>query len=569
MLVSLHVKNLALIDETEVEFGEGLNILTGETGSGKSIIIGSINLALGGKASPDLIRRGAEYAFIEMVFQVDKEQVLRRLKDMDLPLEEDGLFVVQRKIMSGRSTCKINGETISAKQLKEVAALLLDMHGQREHQTLLDNGRQLEIVDAFAGKKLSSWKESLKEVYREYRETKEVLEEASMDEAARLRELSLAEFEVQEITEAHLIEGEEEELENRFRKMVNSKRIMEALSIAGSCLFADTMEGASSQLGRAIREVNGVMEYDTELSDLSEQLVSIEGLLSDVNRSISSYMEDAEFDQRSFAEVENRLTLLHNLQSKYGNTYAQIQEYLKKRQAEVERYQNLEAFRIQAESKLAEQLKKMNELCTNITLMREKEAENLSKKMKRALEDLNFQDVQFQILVEAKETVGIDGRDRIVFMISTNAGEPVKPLSQVASGGELSRIMLALKTVLADADDIDTLIFDEIDTGISGKTAWKVSEKMAGLGESRQVIAITHLPQIAVMADTHFMIEKKVLNHVTKTSIQPLQEKGRLEEIARMLGGDTITESAIANAKELKEKALAVKELLKKNQINA
>lgn len=559
MLQSLHVKNLALIDETEVVFGEGLNILTGETGAGKSIIIGSINLALGAKADKEMIRTGAEYALVELIFAIDRPKQLEAIRQLELPVE-DGQVILQRKIMQGRSVCKVCGETVTARQLKQLSEILIDIHGQHEHQSLLQQGKQLEILDAYAGEELLGKKELLKDAYRQYRLAADELSENELDEETRKRETALAEFECQEIAAAQLRAGEDDEVEQTYQKLVNGQKIKEAVS-AAHALCGYEENGIGSIVGRAIRELKSVSAYDDKLQELESQLLDIDSLLNDYNRTIADYLSELEFDGELFDRTERRLNLINHLKSKYGNTIEEIQAYQLKSEQMLDKYRDYDAYRMELAKKADTLRTKALALCSEISDIRRKCAVKLSDEMKRALVDLNFQDVSFEIQVAAdEESMNGGGYDKVTFLISTNTGEALKELAQVASGGELSRIMLALKTVLADKDEIETLIFDEIDTGISGKTAWKVSEKMGILGKEHQLICITHLPQIAAMADHHFCIEKHVEDNRSVTDIRCIENEESIEELARMLGGASITENVMNNAREMKDLARNTKQ---------
>lgn len=559
MLHSLHVKNLALIDETEVVFQEGLNILTGETGAGKSIIIGSINLALGAKADKEMIRTGAEYALVELVFTIDRPDQAEAIRALDLPVE-DGQIILQRRIMPGRNVCRVCGETVTAKQLKQLAGILIDIHGQHEHQSLLQAAKQLEIVDAYAGPELAARKEELRDVYRQYKDAAAELSDSGADEETRQREISLLEFEVREIEEAGLTEGEDEEAERIYRKLTNAQKIREA-ALAAHALCGYEGDGAGSGIGRALREIRAAAAYDETLAGLAKQLEEIDDLLNDYNREMADYLSGLEFDAELLDRTEQRLNLLNHLKSKYGGTISGILAYRGQAEKTLEKYRNYDAYRMELAERADTLKKKALALCAVLSDIRRQSARTLAQEMRKALEDLNFENVQFEIqTASGEENMSADGYDRITILISTNTGEQPKELSQVASGGELSRIMLALKTVLADKDKIETLIFDEIDTGISGRTAWKVSEKMGILGRAHQVICITHLPQIASMADTHFCIEKSVENGRAVTNIRVLNEEESTEEVARLLGGETVTENVRNNAKEMKDLARNTKQ---------
>ncbi len=551
MLQNLHVKNLALIDETEVEFGPGLNILSGETGAGKSIIIGSINLALGEKVQKEMLRDNGESALVELIFFVEDADTIEAIRALDIEMEDDTV-ILSRKITGGRAIGRINGEAVSASKMKAVASLLIDIHGQHEHQSLLSKKKHLEILDTFAKEALGDKKEKLAQCYQEYRKLKDELEHANLDGEERARELSFLEYEVKEIEEAQLTVGEDEELEAVFRKYSNGKKIMDAVGAANAATSEDD-ESASERIGRALRELSSVSGYDERVKEMEEQLTEIDNLLSDFNHELASYLSDEEFDEETFYETEKRLDLINHLKSKYGNTIADIIKYGEEKEERINVLNDYDAYLAGLQKNVSEKEKQLEQLSKRVSDIRKKESKQLTESIKNALLDLNFLDVQFTM--EFAETdYTANGIDDAQFLISTNPGEPVKPLGKVASGGELSRIMLAIKTVMA-SDKIGTLIFDEIDSGISGRTAQMVSEKMNVLGRSHQIICITHLPQIAAMADSHFLIEKSVENQATVSKIHKLTDEESVEELARMLGGVEITDTVLENAREMKQMA--------------
>ncbi len=551
MLQNLHVKNLALIDETEVEFGPGLNILSGETGAGKSIIIGSINLALGEKVQKEMLRDNGEAALVELIFFVEDADTIEDIRALDIEMEDDTV-ILSRKITGGRAIGRINGEAVSASKMKAVASLLIDIHGQHEHQSLLSKKKHLEILDTFAKEALGDKKEKLTQCYQEYRKLKDELEHANLDSEERARELSFLEYEVKEIEEAQLTVGEDEELEAVFRKYSNGKKIMDAVGAANAATSEDD-ESASERIGRALRELSSVSGYDERVKEMEEQLTEIDNLLSDFNHELASYLSDEEFDEETFYETEKRLDLINHLKSKYGNTIADIIKYGEEKEERINVLNDYDAYLAGLQKNVSEKEKQLEQLSKKVSDIRKKESKKLTESIKNALLDLNFLDVQFTM--EFAETdYTANGIDDAQFLISTNPGEPVKPLGKVASGGELSRIMLAIKTVMA-SDKIGTLIFDEIDSGISGRTAQMVSEKMNVLGRNHQIICITHLPQIAAMADSHFLIEKSVENQATVSKIHKLTDEQSVEELARMLGGVEITDTVLENAREMKQMA--------------
>ena len=552
MLTHLHVKNLALIREAEIDFTEGLNILTGETGAGKSIVIGSVSLALGGRVAKDMVRPGADYGLAELVFLVNRKKQREKLLELGITPEDDTV-IISRKILEGRSINKINGETVTLSQLKEAAALLIDIHGQHEHQSLLQKKKHLEILDEFAKEELEPVKEKLAAAYREWKDLKKTLSEAQMDEESRLREISLLEFETDEIEKAELTEGEDEELERRYRRMTNGRRLLEAAGNAYALTGYEEETGAGTAVGRAVRELQSVLSLeDEELSALASQLSDVDGLLNDFNRELSDYLTSLEFDEREFTETEERLNQLNYLKSRYGHTIGEILAYQQKQQERLAALQDYDRYLQELEERLGQAERELGELCERASEIRKRFAEVLCGKIREHLQDLNFLNVEFEMSFEELPEYTAQGRDSAEFLISTNPGEPLRPLMKIASGGELSRIMLAIKTVLADRDEIDAVIFDEIDVGISGRTAQKVSEKMMLIGRTRQVICITHLPQIAAMADSHYRIEKTVEDGGTRTQIRRLDERESVEELARILGGAEITDAVLQNAGEMR-----------------
>lgn len=557
MLQSLHVKNLALMEETEITFGEGLNILTGETGAGKSLLIGSVNLALGGKFEKDMLRKGAESAMVELVFSCE-EKVKQKLMEMDLELSEDDSVIISRKMQVGKSTCKINGETVTARQVKELAEVLIDIHGQHEHQSLLHKKKHMEILDAYCGKEGVLPAEQVKELYAECKTIRETLEAEERDEQALARERALAEFELSEILEAKLVSGEDEQLEQRYRVMTNSKKITE--NLLESYHYSGNEEGAGSALGRALRTLMSVTQYDERLEQLAEQLSEVESLLSDYNREVADYLGDCEFDEEDFKAVEDRLNTLNYLKGKYGRTLEDVLAYGEKQQALIEKLDDYDAYMEKLKKDLAQAEDKLAKACGELSKVRRQNAVLLTKRLTEALVQLNFLTVDFEVAVREADRITEKGVDEVEFLISTNPGESRKSLSQVASGGELSRIMLAIKTIMATKDDTDTLIFDEIDAGISGKTAWKVAEQLSKVAAKHQVLCITHLPQIAAMADTHFVIEKSSMDNSTITDIYELNEEKSLGELARLLGSDSPTEAALENARQMRSQALSYKQ---------
>lgn len=551
MLQSLRVSNFALIEELEVEFGEGLNILTGETGAGKSILLGSVQTALGAKASKELIRNGAESAYVELVFDQCGKTVLDALESRELNCEDDGVTISRKITAAGKSICRINGETVNAATVKEIASLLLEIHGQQEHHSLLNKEKHLELLDRYAGEKVGAQKERTAQLWKKYRERKDELLKAKEDATNKNRDCSYLEFASKEIAEAAYREGEIEELEKNYERLSHAKVLSEGVAGALSFTAGSGRENADNMINSAIRSLAKVSEYDTEASELLSKAEEIAALLSEFKRGADAYLEELSESEEEYFRVSERLDVLNRLKSKYGRTMEEVLEYGRECEEKLSKYADYDAYleRLEREYKAIEN--ELREACERLSDLRKKEAKVLSDCIKRALSELNFLEVKFEIRFETTE-YSSGGTDGAEFYIATNPGEEMKPLIKVASGGELSRIMLALKTVFADRDEIPTLIFDEIDTGISGRTAQMVSEKMAEIAKNRQLLCITHLPQIAAMADTHYLIEKQTDGTKTVTVIEKLQQSRSVEELARMLGGASITDAVRENAREMK-----------------
>ena len=559
MLYHLHVKNLALIDEIEIDFHDHLNILTGETGAGKSIILGSINLALGAKASADMIRSGEEEALVELVFVVEKEETIQKLKNFDVNIKEDGQVIISRKITEKRSICKINDETVTIGKLKEVASFLLDIHGQHEHQSLLKKDYHLEVLDRFAFSKDKKVKEEVVSDMKQYEKCLSSWKEIENLKQERARKMSFLEFEYKEIEEAGLTEGEDISLEQEYKKMENAKEIMENLSGVYQATGYESGSAAGSQFSVALKKLGQICEYDSELQNLYEQLLNVDNLLNDFNKEMKAYEEEFTFDEESYRNTEKRLYEINHLKSKYGDTIEEIIKYGQNAKEQYEKMLHIEEESKNLEEKLKQAKNRIEKSSKELSHLRKQAAKVLEGCIIEALKDLNFMEVDFAIEFYEKAEYSANGMDEVSFTISTNAGEKRRPIWEVASGGELSRIMLALKSVLADTDEIETLIFDEIDVGISGRTAQKVSEKMALISKNHQVMAITHLPQIAAMADYHFLIEKNAQNGKTITDIHLLKEEEQIKELARMLSGVSITNTVMESAKEMKKLAQKTK----------
>ena len=556
MLLNLHVKNLAIIDEIEVEFSEGLNVLTGETGAGKSIIIGSINIALGGKVSKDVIRTGTEFALVELTFLAEDSEQINSLEKLGITLEED-VVVISRKITKCRTINRVNGETVSVSMLKSIADILIDIHGQNEQQSLLYKNKHMEIVDRYAAEKMCGRDMEFSEMYRQYKDMLVKYSEKEMSEEERLREVSFIRYELEQIEQAHLVKGEEEKLQERYRYLSNANEIKSGINEVYSLVedsYGDS-QSVSQMLGRSSHILAKISGYDERLKELARQIADIDELIMDFNRDLQEYASDMDENGEEFAEVETRLDLVRTIKSKYGATTELVENYAKDLENKLEKYEAYEEYRANLEKKIEIYKIKLEKLGESISKIRKKCSAELEKRITDALIDLNFLQVKFEIAVRELDEFNSKGKDEVEFMISTNPGEDLKPIGQAASGGELSRIMLAIKAVLAEHDSIGTLIFDEIDVGISGRTAQKVAEKMAFIGHSHQVICISHLAQIAAMADHNYLIEKNNLLNKTSTVIRQLEGDEIVEEIARILGGAKITDAVLESAREMKQLA--------------
>lgn len=555
MLLNLHVKNLALINESEVDFGRGLNILTGETGAGKSILMGSVNLAMGGRYTADMLRSGAENGVVEITFSLEDERIIRRLEESGIQAE-DGLVTLSRRLMDGKSISRINGETVGMGALKETAGQLIDIHGQHDSQTLLNRKNHLALLDLYAGEKIIPVKKEMAQEYDELQKIRRQLEETSLDEESRRRELSLAEYEVHEIEEAALLEGEDDDLEERYRRMTQSRKITEA--VAETYQFTAEKDGANASecLSRAIRAFQDAADFDSQAAQLYSQLLDADSLLNDFNRELSEYAKSFEFSEEEFRETGERLNLINHLKSKYGKTISEISAYCEEKKQRIETLNDYDAFLAGLEEKRAKAEKKAGETAALLSRIRKENALLFAEEIRTQMKDLNFLDNRLEIHLGDTGQYSANGRDDAEFFLAVNPGEPLKPLASIASGGELSRIMLAVKTVLADREDTPTLIFDEIDAGISGITADKVAEKLRLISRNRQVICITHLPQIAAAADVHFVIRKNADNGMAYTDIRKLDKEESVMELARLLGGSKITEVVMQSAAEMKELAL-------------
>ncbi|NLK97509.1 MAG: DNA repair protein RecN [Epulopiscium sp.] len=562
MLIHIYIKNIALIDEITLDFDECLNILTGETGAGKSILIDSINFALGERTSKEMIRSGENNALVELLFYLRNDEAVDVLKDMGIHLEEDRYLLISRSInQTGRSICRINGQTITLGMLRQVSNMLIDVHGQHQHQSLLDVGKHIELLDEFCKDDLKDYKNLIAQYYKDYKNIEKQMENLLVDEKEKDRKIDLLQFQIDEISEAKLKKNEDELLQSQLKILSNSEKLSNGIESIYAFLYDNSFKGSSAcdQLGEALKILRDLSNIDSELLPVYENAENILVQLEDLSRDIRNYSKNIEHDPEELQNVENRLDLIYNLKRKYGNTIDEILEYKEKIEDELNFIINSDEKRKQLKKEHLELEKKIIELCKEISDIRKDKAKVIEDNIEKVLHELEMKEAKFSIHFSQKEHFNENGWDQVEFLISTNPGEGLKPLSKIASGGEMSRIMLALKSVLADIDEIDTLIFDEIDTGISGRAAQKVAEKLGYISRKHQVICITHLPQIAAMADQHYRIEKKVEKQKTLSSVQVLDHHQMITELARLTSGASITDITLKNAEEMKRMANELK----------
>ena len=548
MLDRLMVKDLALIEKSVVEFGPGLNILTGETGAGKSILLGSIQLALGQKANKDMIRHGSEQALIELSFSLgeEKEAELKELEE-DLEIEE-GSLIIRRKISEKKSENRVNDLSVTLAKLREISGELLDLHGQHEHHSLLKEGAHLAILDSFMTRRGGRILSEVKEAYENYREKKKKVEAYSLPEEERKRELDFLQFELEELSSANLKPGEEEQLSKDYAVYENRDRLK-------SLLLRVQEELADRDFHGPVKNLEEAVTFDESLKNVLDTAYELEAVGEDCLRAVEHYLDHSEMDEEKFFLLGERLDTIRSLMMKYGGTEEKALEALSKKEERLRFLTDYEKEKALMEEALARSEEELGEKAERLSLERQKTAKELEERIQQEMQELGFLDTRFTFRFEKKREISEKGLDEVESYVSLNPGEPLRPLREVGSGGELSRIMLSIKTVLADTDAVPTLIFDEIDTGISGRTAEKVGEKLEKIAKNHQVILITHLPQIAAKADRHFLIEKNVQEGKTKTEIHALNEEASVKELARLLGGEELTEAALQNARSLKAKA--------------
>ena len=543
MITNLHIKNIGIIDDIEVDLGQGLNVLTGETGAGKSLIIGSLNIIAGGRFSKDMIRKGETNSFVEVaLYEPENENSI------------DGTIIISREIsVNGKNMCKINGRMVTVNELKEFMKKIIEIHGQNDSQNLLENKEHIKYLDNFSGEKIEELKKENKNLYERYLEIKKELKENYGDEKERERKLDLLKYQLQEIEEANLIDGEEEELSNKQKIIENSEKIAKTLQDVDLAIG----ENAIDIISNSIRNLEKIESFNSKYQETANNLKSAYYELQEISRDITNYKEEVDFDEDEQKEIENRLDLIFSLKRKYGNSIIEILEYKEEVEKEIYRIDNLDEYLNKLKKEEKEIKQKLDIMGEKIHEIREKQGKNLSLEINKNLQDLEMKNAKVNIHVDyIQDEYYENGKDKVVFYIKTNVGEDEKELSKVASGGEMSRIMLAIKAVLASYDNTSSLVFDEIDTGISGKAANAVAEKLAKISEKHQVLCISHLPNIAAVADYHYFISKNIVNERTSTSIKQLNEEEKIHEIARISSGE-INEISIKYAEKLRCKKIA------------
>ena len=543
MITTLHIKNIGIIDDLSIHLNEGLNVLTGETGAGKTLIIDSLEIISGGRFSKDMIRKGEINSFVEIcMFEPESEDAI------------DGNIIVSREInLNGRNMCKINGRMVTVNELKSFMSKYIEIHGQNDNQSLLDNKFHLKYLDGFIGEKILKIKDEYKQKYQKYLEIKQELKNNYGDDKERERKLDLLKYQFEEIEQADLKANEEEQLEERRKIMLNSEKISTNLQEADLSISENSIDS----INVAIRALEKIENIDTKYEEISSNLKNIYYELQEIGRDISSHKEDVYFDEQERTEIEERLDLIYSLKRKYGNNVEEILNYKNEIEKEIEHIENLDEYNQKLKTELKVIKSEMTNLAAKLHEIRTEYGKVLSININKVLDDLEMKNANVNIHVDYNEKEFFEtGKDNVEFYITTNLGEDEKQLSKIASGGEMSRIMLAIKKVLADSDKMPVLIFDEIDTGISGKAAGAVAEKLNGISKNHQVLCISHLPSIAAIADYNYFISKKVIDKRTNTNIKLLDEQETIKEIARISSGE-INDASIQYAMQLRNRKVS------------
>lgn len=550
MLKTLCIENIAVIEKADIEFSKGFNVLTGETGAGKSIVVDSINAILGERTSKELVRAGSENAFVTAYFEDINSEVKQKLNEFDLPCEDDGTLMLSRKISAqGKSTCRINGSVCTVSMLKEVGNLLVNIHGQHDSQTLLNADYHYKFVDMYGS--LDGVLDEYKQSFKQLLSVRKQLKALTLDADERDRQIELLDYQIKELTDAEIKVGEWDELKKRKNLILNSQNLLQSLNSALAAFNgSDDYSGISTLLSTAVKELGTVSDVDSDIKAVYDKAEALNDSVEVLKDALLDKINSIEFEPEELDRIEERLNLYYTFSNKYGETEQDMLYYLdeavKKRAAFENSEEELEKLNVRYD----EIFNQTVALAQKLTDLRKSTAEKLGNEICKQLEFLDMPKIKFTTSFE-KGNLSANGWDKIEFLIATNVGETAKPLAKIASGGELSRIMLAIKSIIAQKDSIDTLIFDEIDTGVSGKASRKIGLKLKELGAFTQVICVTHSAQIASVADSHFLIEKNVENDRTYTNVTVLDYDGRKNELARIMGGINVTESLLKSAEEL------------------
>lgn len=553
MLNQLSVRNVAVIDKLDINLHDGVSVLTGETGAGKSIIIDSINMILGDRANKELVRYGTDKAVVQAVFDAPKS-VINILEENDIDVEDGTVIITRQVTKEGKSVARINGMVVTLNILREISDRLINIHGQHDNQALLTPIRHITFLDAYADNE--EYINQYKDILSKKREIEKKISSLEMDEQEKMQRIDLLEYQVKEIKKTSLEKGEEDDLREQRDIYTNAEQITKSVNEAYMNLYeGDEIQSAYDGISIAVNEISQISDLNPQLKSIYDTLNEIMYSLEDTAHEIKEFGETVEFDEQTLNEIEERLDLISRLKRKYGNSIEEILEYLKTAESELNDIKLSDERTNELKEELESIMKELKEKGNILTQRRENAAKVLEENIEKSLHELNMEKSKFKVNIENDGTFYDNGMDKVEFLISTNPGEPLKPLVKIASGGELSRVMLAIKSILADSDGVDTMIFDEIDTGVSGKAAMSIAKKLAVIAKNKQVICITHLPQLTAMADNHYLIQKNTDGEMASTTLKELDEEGRELELARIIDGGEVTELALSHAKQMLENA--------------
>ena len=553
MLNQLSIRNVAVIDKLDINLHDGVSVLTGETGAGKSIIIDSINMILGDRANKELVRYGTDKAVVQAVFDAPKS-VINILEENDIYVEDETVIITRQVTKEGKSVARINGMVVTLNILREISDRLINIHGQHDNQALLTPIRHITFLDAYADNE--EYINRYKDILSKKREIEKKISSLEMDEQEKMQRIDLLEYQVKEIKKASLEKDEEDDLREQRDIYTNAEQITKSVNEAYMNLYeGDEIQSAYDGISIAVNEISQISDLNPQLKSIYDTLNEIMYSLEDTAHEIKEFGETVEFDEQTLNEIEERLDLISRLKRKYGNSIEEILEYLKKAESELNDIKLSDERTNELKEELKNITKELKEKGNVLTQRRENAAKVLEENIEKSLHELNMEKSKFKVNIENDGTFYDNGMDKVEFLISTNPGEPLKPLVKIASGGELSRVMLAIKSILADSDGVDTMIFDEIDTGVSGKAAMSIAKKLAVIAKNKQVICITHLPQLTAMADNHYLIQKNTDGEMASTTLKELDEEGRELELARIIDGGEVTELARSHAKQMIENA--------------